>query len=261
MESKMIATYSKLGQNGRLGNSMFQIATTINYALENKMKFSFPKWKYSKYMQKSLPEEVFEIKHLYNESNFGYTSIPTFDDNVDLFGYFQSEKYFKNHFFEIQPYLILNSSYERYIWRQFGRYLHGKTCSIHVRRNDYLINPVTKEFHGVLPIEYYELAISVVYKKGFDDICFMICSDDIPWCKEKFHLPNMVFVEGEEDIIDLFVMSYCDNNIIINSSFSWWIGFLNVMNRDKKIIAPKNWFIEKANQNTKDLYCEGWIVI
>ena len=55
-----------------------------------------------------------------------------------------------------------------------------------------------------------------------------------------------------------FKMSKCKNNIIANSSFSWWGAWLN-QNPNKKVIAPKQWF--KNTEGWPELYAEKWIVI
>jgi hypothetical protein len=50
--------------------------------------------------------------------------------------------------------------------------------------------------------------------------------------------------------------SYCKNNIIANSSFSWWGAWLN-NKKDKIVIYPQKWFND--GNNTKDLIPESWI--
>ena len=253
------ATYSTAGSNGRLGNAMFQIAGTISYALDTGRDFVFPKWKYSQWMAKPLPEgnPTIDVKV---PVDFNYAPIPQhLGKNVDLFnGHMQCCKYFAHHWVVIAPYLSLAPRYN-YIDKKYKKSIFGKTCSIHVRRTDY-DTPVNREYHGVMPLEYYHAAASRLY--GNDrpkDVLFVICSDNIGWCKENFTFPNMLFVK-EIDIFDMNIMAKCKNNIIANSSFSWWAAWLN-MNKDKRVVCPKNWFGPACPHSSKDVAAEGWIVI
>ena len=82
-------------------------------------------------------------------------------------------------------------------------------------------------------------------------------SDDIDWCKENFKQSNITFIENETDYIDLFIMSLCNNNIIANSTFSWWGAWLN-SNENKKVVCPSSWF---ESSGAEDLVVDGWEVL
>jgi hypothetical protein len=52
----------------------------------------------------------------------------------------------------------------------------------------------------------------------------------------------------------------CKNNIIANSSFSWWGAWLNT-NLNKKVIAPKKWFGHQLSLSSDDIYPNTWEII
>ena len=137
--------------------------------------------------------------------------------------------------------------------KKYGDILKENLCSIHVRRGDYLGLP---NHHPACPLEYYEEAM----KQMDDSKIFLVFSDDFGWCKENFTNSNVIFIEDNKDYIDLFLMTLCQNNIIANSSFSWWGAWLN-QNENKKVIAPNKWFGKAIQHNTKDLIPPTWKTI
>ena len=66
----------------------------------------------------------------------------------------------------------------------------------------------------------------------------------------------------EPDWMDLYIMSWCNHNIIANSTFSWWGAFLN-QNPGKEIIIPNEWFgpAQPSTVNTRDLFPKEWKTI
>ena len=92
----------------------------------------------------------------------------------------------------------------------------------------------------------------------------VVFSDDIEWVKDNTNfLPKeKIYIEKELDIVDMYMMSKMKNNIIANSTFSWWGAFLN-QNKNKKVVAPQCWFGPKRSQSnqkeTLDLIPEEWI--
>ena len=56
-------------------------------------------------------------------------------------------------------------------------------------------------------------------------------------------------------------MSMIQNNIIANSSFSWWGAWLSEI-EDKKVLTPPVWFGPKNTHLTmKDLIPETWEMV
>jgi hypothetical protein len=263
-----VVTYNNIGGFGRLGNQMFQIASTIGIALDNDIDYCFNHWvcrytgsDFNHYMEEPLPKGGLTppIQHK-QENNFGYTPIKL-DKNTNymLFGYFQSEKYFKHHRKHILERFSLNEAHLNQLKEKYGDILDN-SCSLHIRRGDYINS---QNQHTLLDLGYYRRAISELYGDDLDGVNVLIFSDDIKWCKQNLDIPkaNVHYISNNVDILDMFLMSLCTNNIIANSSFSWWGAWLN-QNENKKVVAPKNWFgPHNSHLPTKDLLCEDWIII
>lgn len=248
-----IVTFSNLGNFGRLGNQLFQIASSIGTAKLYSKTPKFYKWNYSDFFKNPIDQtlEQSEIKNIFREKNFHYEAIPNIN-NLDLIGYFQSEKYFLHCKDSILHYFsFIDSLYDNSID------IYKETCSLHIRRGDYL---KVSDYHPFVGIDYYNKSMNYMRKIGVTK--FYIFSDDIEWCMDNFSEFNDVeYIKGNSDIKDMCLMSSCKNNIIANSSFSWWGAWLN-KNKNKTVISPKTWFgPAKKNVITEDIYCENWIKI
>ena len=251
---------------GGLGNQMFQISATTSLAIKNKdaaifsprnvgdMKHKLPPSYYDNIYRNINFVEVLEHKSIYKEKEFSHSLIP-YTSGMCLYGYFQSEKYFSDDRDYIKELFAIDKKTYDKISIKYGEILEkNETVAIHIRRGDYVTQP---NHHPVCTLKYYCDAM-----KLFPDVTYIIFSDDILWCKLNFPLDQKyIFVEGNKDYEDLYLMSMCDHNIIANSSFSWWAAWLN-NNDNKRVVAPKRWFgPAKAQLNTKDLYCEGWVIL
>jgi hypothetical protein len=154
-------------------------------------------------------------------------------------GYWQNEKYFLDSRKEILQDIDLRkySSKHQILLKKISL---CNSVSIHIRRGE----RVKKIYHKNFPmpkIDYYIKAINLI-KKKINNPIFFIFSDDILWAKKNIKLTNKYFVEGYSDCEDLISMKTCKNNIISNSTFSWWAAWLNI-NYSKIIICPKKWTI------------------
>jgi len=246
-------TFNNLGNHGRLGNQLFQDASTRGSAAKNNQSFMVPK------------TELFDCFEMVG-ANIGRRNSPVFQEkqfhfdeelfskfqyDIDLFGYFQSEKYFKH----IEDKIRQDFSFKKHIYDPCWEMIKEipERISLHVRRGDYLQKP---DYHPPCTIEYYEQALS----KFNDNIPVLIFSDDPQWCKEQelFSLDRFMIAEGNSVEVDLCLMAMCQYHILSNSSLSWWGAWLA---NSKSVVAPKNWFGPSLPHNTDDLYLEHWELI
>lgn len=182
-----------------------------------------------------------------------YQLIPNYPGNTKLMGYYQNESYFNHLRNEMLDLFRVDEETKEILFQKYGEILNSETCSLHVRRGNYVER---QQYHPLQTVDYYTKSIETIGK----DNHYLIFSDDIEWCKENLSfINNKIFVEGNKDYEDLYLMSFCKDNIIANSSFSWWGAWLN-QNNDKKVIYPSVWFGNNG-QVTDGIGCVNWIKI
>jgi len=285
---------------GGLGNQLFQYATgralALKHKTELKLDLSFlnadPKNEYTKrgfelnifntkyliasyndidaFYKKSLldkfiseyfPSSVLK-KNIFNQNDFSFMEdfFTSSSKRTYLNGYWQSEKYFSSIREILLKDLVIKKEMSEQCKFTKDLILNSNSVSLHIRRGDYVSDKNANEFHGTLPLEYYNKAMAH-FNGLFKDVKVFIFSDDMDWVKSNLKLVNeceyVDFNTGENSVFDMYLMSQCKHNIIANSSFSWWGAWLN-QNPEKMVIAPHLWFADK-NLNTKDLIPTSWL--
>ena len=254
---------------GGLGNMMFQIAASYSFAKEVGSKFAIDyqhigtlhghPTNYRLSTFKNIPEieGLSSSALLFKEGQYNYEAINTggfINKELYIDGYYQSYKYFEKHIDDIISLFSPNVTEMGAMNNIYGHLFDKETVSIHVRRGDY---ENLSDYHVNLPASYYLDAMAC-----FDtNVRFIVFSDDIEWCKKKITLLNtdVEFITDEPDWMDLYLMTWCNHNIIANSTFSWWGAFLNT-NKNKKVVIPDQWFgpSQPSTVNTRDLFPKEW---
>ena len=287
--------------SGGIGNQLFQYAFGKAFAIRNRCKLvldvqsfnydvlrEFALDNYSIEAQIATIEEINRVKNgsvsfskrlfaMFGVRRINYFDLPyliepafSYDENVvkyrkrDVYfqGYWQSEKYFNS----IRSVLLHDFKLKKQVSVVTNEWLlkikSSQSVSVHIRRGDYISNSETNSFHGICPISYYEKALDYFTKKDCNTV-FFIFSDDIAWAKETFNAYQNCFAVSDVpyDYEELFLLSKCKNNIIANSTFSWWGAWLNE-NSEKIVIAPEKWFENDTMQaQAQWLIPESWIKI
>ena len=281
---------------GGLGNQMFQYAAGRSLAVANGCDFQLDVSGYKDYtLHNGFELDLFNIHAtvatdeeisslvsvqsrfsrfmstrlgLSNQSHFVEKSF-SFDrdifnirHSVYIDGYWQSYKYFESialplrtEFTPKNPLSDLNFC----IAQQISKV---NAVSLHIRRGDYISNPVTNKVHGFLGIRYYEDAIRMILNK-VSDPCFFVFSDDMDWARDNFQfISDVTFIEhnrGKKSYEDMRLMSLCKHHIVANSSFSWWGAWLG-QNPNKIVLYPERWFV-KNDRDTSALFPLEWSVV
>ena len=250
-------------KNFKLGNSLFNLATVIGIAEANNDEVMLPEdYRFAPFF--NIPKEWLkrDINFLVEEGEgpFHYTPIP-YTKDMNINGYFQSEKYFKHAKDKIQEIISVTDEVKSRIQDQINVIRSEHSISLHVRRGDYLNYP---NIHPTQSYDYYKSAIEYIVKETQKtDIEVFVFSDDIQWCVNNLFSLSQIngikkvnFVSDNENYEDLHLISLCNHQITANSSFSWWGAWLNTY-KDKIVVAPNNWFGPQG-PDPKDLVPETW---
>ena len=263
-------TFHKLGEQGRLGNQLFQYAALKGLATKNNYKMKIPNpqsmsWHgqlclLDKFNIKSdylTQSDVNTLQNLYEEPNWkkydeNFFNLP---DNTTINGYFQSIFYFKHIEEEIKKELTPKNEYLDNAMNYIDFLKEKYQCeivSVHVRRGDNMTNGqiglIEAYSSGGLYETYFNKAKKVFENKNVKFLVFTggqrfneDNTEDMNWCKNFFGEDGFIFSEGQDQIDDYCRIMSCDHNILSHaSSFGWWAAYVNP-NPNKIVVAPE-WY-------------------
>lgn len=261
---------------GGLGNQLFQIFALMAYSMENKTSFYIEDKEIVHGVRKihywdnilsnigKFRKPVINSIYAIKEKGFDYTHLPELKnktDNVKMIGYFQSYKYFHNHYTDILKYIKLDDKKKDYS----DMYDYQYTISLHFRVGDY---KELQEHHPLLKPQYYINALDYIMKisdRTNWQVLYFCEEEDVDYVNEQINiiqeaLPTLSFIKIESNYKDweqMLIMSLCKHNVIANSSFSWWGAYLNT--GDNLVCYPQTWFgPAQGLKNMNDMFPGSW---
>ncbi len=207
-----------------------------------------------RFYNKRMGVSIYREPHFHFSHGFDEISAPTF-----LEGYWQSEKYFKEFTNEIRNDLNFREKIPSKCQHILKNISTKDSICLHIRRGDYISDKAASKTYASCSLNYYQEALSQL-ESSFDNPHCYIFSDDCQWVKKNLQLETPYTIvdinSSKEAHWDLLLMSSCDHFIIANSSLSWWGAWLG-KSKEKRVVAPKNWFIG-VDKDTKDLLPISW---
>lgn len=267
----MIVSCRQLGRCGRLGNQLWQIASTIGIAYrEPAARPRFCEWDYSPYF--CIPRGLFGDELGIDSSTFCQHMDARFREYLQDHSMFSDCASLIREWFKPSD-LALDVMDDQCGW--FSD-IPSPRLSIQVRRGDN-VDPTSNPpgYFAVNSSEYFAECA-----ERFPDDSIIVFSDDMPWCKtvladaihgRDIHFSNGVarpkehlieyHTAGPIDWMDLQLMARCDHHILSSgSSYSWWGAFLS---DDKHPVYPKQWYGDVLSRmiDWRLIIPEGWIEV
>lgn len=229
----------------RLSQKLYHLRRYVNKRMNGISDFG--EHDYLKYVNKGH-------YYTFDSACYGYPSSKR--KNVDVYGYFLGEPYFR----ECLPRLKCMFDVKiEYLSEKALNYIslikstnHPVAVSLRLQ-DDYAMNADSR----VCSLAYFRRAIERI-KTIEPDSSFFVFADDVSRAKILDLGVEPVYIEGVNDVEGMQIIKNCHAFIISNSSFSWWGAYLSDYS-DKLVIAPERWMNNKNDHSSK--YYDGVIKI
>ena len=282
----MTVSFNGLGNEGRLGNQMFQYAFMRGMSKKHGYDFMIPHQSAERYDNYGL-FECFELEGCKytgegifktlecRDTAFNQKFLDECTNNTNYSGVFQTEKYFVNATEELRK----DYTFHKDILDPCQEFIDSiggsdKCIFLHLRRGNPNVTgkrgekwsyQLLQDYHPLCKKEYYLKAL----QEFPEDKNVIVLSDLLDWCKrqdwlqdDRFYMSDAsyeVFDDGASvPYIDLCLMSLCSGGIIANSSMSWWGAWLQ--NDRGKVVAPYPWYGAKAYNYGNAELCDADII-
>ena len=178
---------------GGLGNQLFQIFTTISYAIRTENNYKFTNtiiliggirhtyWDSFLSELKNKTTNVFPPLTLIKETSFEYNDINVDEirgKHIILNGYFQSYKYFDKNYSMICKIIRLPNKKLNVLARtDYTTDILSSSISLHFRMGDY---KTKQHIHPIMNVEYYKNALKYIETRTADKLnqVLYFCEDD-----------------------------------------------------------------------------------
>lgn len=228
---------------GRLGNLLFQTASLYGIADKNNLApVTSPSLELYRYFQLTMSKN--RKSHLFTKT-YREKKGCAFDpgamklgenENFKLLGYYQSWKYFKSIEEKIRKEFKFKASVDKIASEQFAA-LTSKIgisskgnityVAIHIRRGDMVKNKVFMDYGYIAADVDYVTRGMQFFKSKFQNVIFIMASDDLSWCKKHFKSEDVKFVKsGNSAAIDMAVLTKCNHSLLTVGSYGWWVGWM-----------------------------------
>lgn len=202
-----------------------------------------------------LVHRFFAKKSVFLWDDLTYIQIPPLKQDSYFNGYWQCEKYFRNHRDQIKADFEFTMPLSDQTRTLASRIQQAESVCVHIRLGDYL-NPENARYQVCTPAYYLEGMREIA--KSHPECTFFIFSDEPEKACELLGtghgLKLFCIPEGNTNYEDLYLMTLCRHFVMSNSSFSWWAQYLSDSG-EKTVVAPKRWYTDYEN---KDIYLDSW---
>jgi hypothetical protein len=272
---------------GGLGNQLFQIFFLITFATDHEALWYLVPYEkignrpsywstiFKNCQPMFKPMYLYPGKTLYEQHLFRIPPQIMVDfikyTNPVVGGYFQDYRFFHHRYNEITNFLGLPAMRQN-ITNTY-KYPYSKTTSIHFRYGDYKSFP---DHYNILQYEYYHNALLYILQSeppisltstilifyelsDYVDVSEII--DRLSACPVFSRLTFTYIDVNIPDWVQLLIMSNCKNNVIANSTFSWWGAYIN-SSESKIVCYPTVWYKQKLEHiNVDVLHVPTWTAI